>query len=285
MWHGPELPLDQRPDDAGSLVFDTDPLPEAIDLIGAPVLELELAVDRPAAFVVARLCDVAPDGASARDSWMPFNLTHDPTHQQADPVEPGRRMRVSFALDDLAHRFPAGHRIRLALSTAYWPLVWPSPEPVTLTLTTGGCSLTLPVAPTSLAAGWPLGEPAGSRPAPMTVLREPHSTRTVTVDDGVTVFEILDDFGSTVGAHGLGTSSVARETYRIVERDPLSARVDTEWTEEMWRGDGWSIRSVTTTSMTADRSSFRLQGSLRAFEGDAEVLARSWDETIPRLGC
>ena len=34
---------------------------------------------------------------------------------------------------------PAGHRLRLALSTAYWPWAWPSPEPVTLTVHAGRC--------------------------------------------------------------------------------------------------------------------------------------------------
>ena len=44
-----------------------------------------------------------------------------------------------------ARCFPAGHRIRLALSTTYWPMVWPAPE--TATVTIFGGTLDLPVRP------------------------------------------------------------------------------------------------------------------------------------------
>ena len=59
---GPELPTDQRADDAWSLVFDGEPLGEALEILGAPVLDLDVAADQPVATLIARLCDVAPDG-------------------------------------------------------------------------------------------------------------------------------------------------------------------------------------------------------------------------------
>jgi hypothetical protein len=285
MWHGQELPGDQRADDAGSLTFDTRPLPAPLELVGAPVLDLEVEADRPVAFVVARLCDVGPDGESTRISWAVRNLTHDDGHREVAPLEPGRRFRIRIVLDDLAHRVATGHRIRLALSTSYWPLVWPSPEPVRLTI--HGGILDLPVAPPGLEdRGTPWGPPTGARPDPVEVLRPPASTRTVRTDPatGETVFEIVDDFGAHRGAHGLATSEVARETYRIGEADPLSARVDTEWVEEMWRDSGWSVRTVTTTSMTADRQLFRITARLEAYEGETLMHARDWDETVERSG-
>src|SRR5262245_41202148 len=52
----PDLPLDQRLEDGGALTFDTEPLLERLEILGAPVAELELATDRPAALVAARLC-------------------------------------------------------------------------------------------------------------------------------------------------------------------------------------------------------------------------------------
>ena len=45
------------------------------------------------------------------------------------------------------HSFPAGHRIRVAISTAYSPLVWPAPEPVTLGVYASVSVLELPVRP------------------------------------------------------------------------------------------------------------------------------------------
>ena len=36
-------------------------------------------------------------------------------------------------MQSTSYAVPAGHALRLALSPTYWPWIWPSPEPVTLT--------------------------------------------------------------------------------------------------------------------------------------------------------
>ena len=51
----------------------------------------------------------------------------------------------AIQLNGVAHRFGAGNRMRIALSTSYWPIVWPSPRPAVLTLDLAGSSLSLPV--------------------------------------------------------------------------------------------------------------------------------------------
>jgi uncharacterized protein len=50
--------------------------------------------------------------------------------------------------------FPRGHRIRLALSNAMWPMIWPTPRPATATVRLGpaGTRLVLPVVPADPAA-------------------------------------------------------------------------------------------------------------------------------------
>ncbi len=121
-----------------SVCFETAPLPERLEILGAPVLTVQLSCDRPNALLCARLCDVAPDGASLRVTYGLLNLTHRDSHEHPEPLEPGRRYTVRLQLNDAAHAFPAGHRIRLALSTTYWPIAWPSPEAATVTVSTGG---------------------------------------------------------------------------------------------------------------------------------------------------
>ena len=133
----PDLPADQRAEDGKSLLFDSAPLGAAVEILGAPVVTLELAADQPQAQVCVRLNDVAPDGASLRVSYGLLNLTHRDSHESPAPLEPGKRYRVRVQLNDIAHVFPAGHRIRVAVSTSYWPIAWPSPAPVTLTLYAG----------------------------------------------------------------------------------------------------------------------------------------------------
>src|SRR5262245_16109787 len=138
---------DQREDDARSLCFDAEPFRERTEILGAPELRLAVSSDQPIAFVAARLCDVAPDGSSTRVTYGFWNLTHAPDHAAWAPLVPGRPTEVRFRLNDVAHAFSAGHRLRLALSNAYWPLVWPSPVPAVLQIYTEQCQLVLPIRP------------------------------------------------------------------------------------------------------------------------------------------
>jgi len=87
---------------------------------------------------------VAPDGASTRISYGLLNLTHRNGHERPLALVPGERITVTVQLNDVAHAFAPGNRIRVALSTSYWPLVWPSPEPVTLGVFAGASRLMLP---------------------------------------------------------------------------------------------------------------------------------------------
>jgi len=63
--------------------------------------------------------------------------------------------------------------------------------------------------------------------------------------------------------------------------DPLSATIAMRRTGTIARGD-WRSKVETTMRMSCTAEAFRLQATLRAFDGDIEVCAREWDETIPR---
>ena len=99
-----EMPLDQRPDDGRSLTFDTEPLPARMEILGAPVVELDLAVDEPSALLAVRLNDVQPDGTSTLVTYGLLNLTHRESHDQPEPLDPGTVQRVRLQLNDIAPR-------------------------------------------------------------------------------------------------------------------------------------------------------------------------------------
>jgi hypothetical protein len=283
---GLDLPTDQRFEDGGSLCFDTEPLAERAELLGAPVAELELAADRPVAFVVARLSDVAPGGAATRVSYGVLNLTHRDGHATPAPLVPGRRYRVRVQLADLAQAFPAGHRIRLALSTAYWPTVWPAPEPVTLTIFTGASTLELPVRPPDPADAQLPPLPPAEAPPPLraTVLESARARRTIHHDlgsDVVTLKSLQDSGLSRLDDIDLTVQTVTVERYDIRPDDPLSARAEVATTVRM-RRDDWRVETRTRTVMTATREEFRLQATLDAFEGEARVACQSWQTAVPR---
>ncbi|WP_159587775.1 CocE/NonD family hydrolase [Chelativorans xinjiangense] len=286
----PEDPEDQRVDDARSFSFDTPPLKEDLEILGAPVVVLEVSVDRPVAFVCVRLCDVAPGGASTRISYGLLNLTHDATHERVEPVTPGERKRIQVRLNDAAYRFPAGHRIRVACSTSFWPLVWPSPSPVTLTVHTGASQLRLPVRPPrSEDADLRSFAPAEQSPAlPTTELRPPAGrTATVLRDLGqgrITVHDVRDTGRVRIDASGWEYSSIVETERSIVEGDPLSARVWMRCELAFGRHGDLDLCIEGSTAMTSTEDHFHLETRMSAYENGRPVFARSWLDKIPRDG-
>jgi hypothetical protein len=282
----PDLPGDQRGDDGGSLIFDTPPLPERLELLGTPELRLSLAVDRTQAMLAARLCAVAPDGSSRRIAYGLLNLSHREGHDRPRPMVPGERVLVSVPLAMLGEAVPEGHRLRLAVSTSYWPIAWPSPEPVTLTLFTGESRFFLPVRPPRAedATLRPFPEPESTPAALATTLREGDAFSTLEHDLEAArrTIRLHADYGiERIEPHGLETSEVSTETLTIVERDPTSAEASAEWRIELAR-KAWRIRIETALRLTSTADAFRLAARLDAYEGEARLFARDWLVFFPR---
>jgi putative CocE/NonD family hydrolase len=278
--YAPDLPADQRADDGKSLVFDSAPLTGLIEILGAPVVTIELAVDRPQAQICVRLNDVAPDGASLRVTYGLLNLTHRNSHEDPEALKPGQRYRARVQLNDVAHSFPVGHRIRVVVSTSYWPIAWPSPEPTTLTLFTGASHILLPVRkPRPEDAELRRFLPAEvSPPLAMTELRAGNGIETVTHDliTGESVFITEEDGGRYLIDHiGLATEHAHKEEFRIADDDPGSARVDITHTRRVER-DSWCTCTETRTVMRATADEFILDATLDAFEGDTRIVSRTW---------
>jgi predicted acyl esterase len=254
---------DQRDDDMRSLIFETPPLDTPIEILGAAIVTLDLASDKPMANLVVRLCDVHPSGESLRVSYGVLNLTHRDGHDKPAPLAAGQRYRVLIQLNDAGSVFPAGHRIRLALSTAYWPMTWPAPEPATL-LISGG-TLDLPVRPSQAADTLlkPLPDPESAPPEKPTIIRRSDMR-----------IERIDRLGLELGTE-------RQSKFHVEEDDPLSAVAELRQTWTMSR-DAWQTRIETRMRLSCTRDVFRLQGSLRAWEGANEVARREWDRAILR---
>ncbi len=274
---------DQRGDDALSVVWDSAPLDERMEILGAPELELEVACDAPQANLVGRLCDVHPDGASLRVSYGVLNLAHRDGHAEPTPLEPGRRYTVRLRLNDVAFAFPAGHRIRLALSTTYWPIVWPAPTPARVTVLAGDAALVLPVrGPQDEVLSVP--PPEAAPPARRTVLHEGRSIRESGRDIGSREWfwrAVETPSRARIEAIGTEIEIESRTEYRIQDDDPLSARIETARSQTVLRG-AIETRTELRASMSATATHFEVEASLQAFEGEAVVCRRAWREAIPR---
>jgi hypothetical protein len=181
-------------------VFDTPVLAVDLEVLGPPILELDLTADRPNALIACTLSEILPDGAVSRVTYGELNLTHRESHEHPAALEPGRRHSVRMQLSDCGHRFAAGTRLRIVISTAYWPVVWPSPERATVTIVAGSSSLLLPVRPKRPedAALAPFAEPEAAPRLRKTQIKPGWEQRTITEDRvrGETVWELSDSDGT-----------------------------------------------------------------------------------------
>lgn len=281
-----DLPSDQRLEDGGSLVFDTRPVEEELEILGAAEVELDLSADKPLAMVAVRLSDVAPNDRATRVTFGVLNLAHRDSHEEPAELQPGQRYRIRVKLNEIAQRFLAGHRIRLAISSSYWPLAWPAPEPVRLTLYTEGCRLHLPQRESRPADDdlRDLGVPRHA-PGPPTTLLAP-AERHWTVRHNLATNEValdvvnndarvrLDDLGLAFGRNVHECYSYRNERYDTVRGEITHER-------SFERGD-WQVRTVTYTVLTSTRTHFVIRATLDAYEGDLRVFSKSWDESVAR---
>ena len=282
IWLGPEMPGDQRGDDALSGTFTSAPLEADMDLVGAPRVTLALSCDRAQGQIAVRLNHIHADGAATRITYGVLNLSHRDSAAAPTPMTPGRATEVTLDLDHIAYRVPAGDRIRVSVSTAYWPLVWPAPQAATITLTHG--SIALPQRPTCGGDEVAFLPPEGADPWEVETLRPENHVRRQETDmvTGLHSLVIEDDFGKVRDAdHGLITGSVARERWDIHPDDPLSARGSCDWEDTLERGD-IRLRTRARCAMHADATTFYLTATIEAWENDTLVYTRKESDAIPR---
>lgn len=284
--YGPDLPFDQRQEDGGALVFTSEPLSETLEILGCCLVELDITADRPYAMVAVRLSDVAPDDKATRVTYGLKNLAHQGGHAGPEPLQVGQRYCVDIRLNDVAQRFPAGHRVRLSVSTSYWPLAWPPPDPARLTIRPAASALELPVRRTGPADKRlrPFEPAEGTPPPDTTVLEPPHRNWLVHRDlaTGVSTLEVILDEGVyRIEEVDLEIHSRTVEHYRSHGDDFDSVQGEVR-TVRRFRRDDWQVETTAHTLLTSDSTHFRIRAELDAYECGTRVHCESWDRRIPR---
>ncbi|MEV0736053.1 CocE/NonD family hydrolase [Streptomyces sp. NPDC050549] len=284
-----DLPPDQRDEDARSACFEFE-VPAETWVLGRPRVRLRLTSEVERGQVVARLCDVAPDGSSTLVTRGVLNLSARHGRDRAVPWTAGAAEDVTFELNGIGHAFPPGHRIRLAVSSAYWPWIWPQPESgAGFTLDPEGSALELPVREQELGSAVRFDEPEEAAPIGVNhpaTLDEPRPERLVVRDvaKGEWRLEVDPRYGGTrVYPDGLEFTEDALETYTIDESDPLSARTRSDWTIRLHRPElGWDTTVRTRSEITCDETDFITSNEVICTEGSEVIFHRTWEKRIPR---
>ena len=280
---------DLRPDDALGPTFTSAPLEAGVDLLGGASVVLRWESPVPVATAVVRLEDIAPDGTPFQVSAGILNLTHRGSHADPQPLEPGVVAEVRIAMRATAHRFAAGHRIRLAVASSMWPVVWPSPERAVYALHLGGSAggaarLVLPVLPADHEAA--VVPPFKTTPAGLRDIgsyRGEPPTWQVTedvIEGSVTVR--TSEFGEATlpdGRTTLYTGEALEMTAR--DDDPAHARMHNEVVYRL-REEGSEIRIEANGTIRTTATDFHMNVGLRVTLGGAPFFERGWLETIPR---
>ena len=286
-WWG-DFTADQRPIDAFSLTYDSAPLENDLAILGWPRAQLQVSSTAPIADWFARLSDVAPDGSvtlvtGAGQSGAQRDSVVDPK-----PMIPGQYYSLPIELHVTSWVFPKGHRIRLAIGNALWPMIWPTPYAMTTSLQLGGANpswLELPVVPV-VAPAKPVFDALVNEPAPKGEVEWSGSTWppkvwTVTHDlltNSTRVFwsaddsgrfpfgvmkdyeemsyEASDDHPQISSMHGIGSTSVDLPGRALV----------------------WGVA----LNLKSDQANFYYHFERTLTENGKEIRHKVWDETIPR---
>ena len=280
---GPELPSDQITDDEKSLCFDSTQNIDGMSIIGAPTFDISLSCDKPLGQLAVRLCDVRPDGTSALISHGFRNLTMVECFEEPRKLQFGKKIKLQIELDQTAYYFPAGHKLRLAISNSYWPFIWPSPENTKINIYHGELKIPF-VNDNERLDQSSFGAPVSGDPGLWDVKRPPRSTRDSFYDKttGKRILEVKHDSGCSVELeHGLETDSGVVERWIFTDNNPNSAQVDIKWYQILKRGD-WKVQTESKFNVTCDKDFFYLSALVDAWENSDKVCSRTFSEKIPR---
>ena len=286
LWWG-EPTGDMRPDDAGSLCFDTPPLDEGFAIVGLPKVRLRVSADAPLAHWAARLEDVLPDGRVSLVTGALLPGAQRMSRLEPEALVPGEAYDLEFDLHFTTWTFKPGHRVRLSVSNALFPMIWPTPHPMTTRLATGkeATRLELPVIP------------GGGHPAPAFRAPEPRETAGDARDLGGGAWpagrtEWRRDIGEGKAAYewrgetvwevrGVRFRATERNVYETDEKAPARSRFLGEDTDRI-ELPGRTLDLRTEVEIRSDDKDFHVMFVRRILENGRLVRRREWTESVPR---
>jgi len=284
-WWG-ELLSDPRPVDAFSLVYDSAPFQEELAILGRPHALLGASATAPLANWFARLSDVAPDGTVTQITGAGINGAQRESMSEPRDLEPGRVYPLDIEMHLTSWVFPIGHRIRVAISNALWPMMLPTPYAMTTSLELGGNNgsrLVLPVVPVqgTTPPTFSPPQPSDERPdmkeegfpfpGEWTVERDEARQKATVHWKGKDSYEFPwgkeDDFESM--------------TYEADDAHPETCSVRCE-AESIFR---LNVRTLTWRGhllVTADQKNFYYKYTRELLKNGQLIKSKTWQETIPR---
>jgi uncharacterized protein len=125
-WMWPSGPLDQREAEARCLTYTTDVLTEDLQVVGEPRIELRATSTAVDTDFIATLSDVHPNGYSEIVRQGGVRGRNRGGRTTTELITPGEITTFPIDMTPVAHRFRAGHRLRLTVASSSFPNFLPN---------------------------------------------------------------------------------------------------------------------------------------------------------------
>jgi putative CocE/NonD family hydrolase len=285
-WWG-DFTTDQRPIDAYSFVYDTPPLDKDVALLGRPKVNLQVSATAPLANWMIRLSDVAPDGTVTLVTGAGQSGAQRESRENPTALEPGKIYSLPVELHVTSWVFERGHRLRLSISNAIWPMIWPTPYPMSTSLIFGGTDsprLNLPLVPLS-----PPSRPTFSPPEKAPPFNDvsfegdtwPPEYWTDTRDllaGTRRIFWKGDDSGKYPWGE---VKDHEQMSYEVEDSKPEASAVHGEGSTSVFLPGRTLVWDVV-LDLKSDAKNFYYHFERRLTENGKLIRQKSWDDSIPR---
>ena len=278
------LPGDQRPDEAFSLVYTTEPLREEVHILGWPRAVLHASSSAPVIGFVTTLGEVAPDGTSHLVTRGMLNATRRDSFEEPVPLVPDQAYELDIQLDCTSWVFAKGHRIRLSISSADWPNVWPTPQLASNRVFRGSARpsrLILPIVPAQGSLAPPQFRPSPRLVASPAWATEP-PTWQVTSDQisGRTAVDIRCDWTWRVDDRTVLVRE-ASSTFDLDPEQPGHAGARGKHVFRIVRPKHWT-QAQADVAVQATPAHFHITIELMVEVNGALHFTKHWAESVPR---
>jgi predicted acyl esterase len=273
------MPLDQRLDEAYSLVYSSEPMTYKIEILGEVEALLYFSSTADTAYFHVKLCDVAPDGSSKLISDGGLLSSHRNSHEDPEPIEPGKVYDLRCRLKHCAYSLHPGHRLRVMVASADFQNAWPTGRPARNTLYRGGAyasRITAPVAGRASLEAPQFAESPHALPALSTVAAPEYAIRFDLVRDTVTT--------EFVSPPSIPPSGVIRSLFTVSNANPARAVVHSEVTYTAAHPT-LNVHLDASCQTSSDENSDTHMSELEITVNGNRHFQKSWTESAPRRFC
>jgi predicted acyl esterase len=286
-WWG-EPTGDMREVEGSNLVYQGPILEEELRIAGFPRVHMRASVNAPLAHWVARLEDVWPDGRVSLVAGAVLNGSQRESRLDPKPLVPGEEYDLALDLHFTTWTFRPGHRIRLTVGNAAFPMIWPTPNPMTMQLKVGSgetrLELPLLLPKKSLAPSFLPPEPreelrdveevSGS---PSGVLGQQQVVYDLTKHTVCVTAEAED----LLRMKNLEIRTLSRTEYQTNELDPADSRFLGVREHQLLK-ERRALRLRMIIDIRSDRENFHIICRRELMEEGQPALIKEWKEKIPR---